>query len=291
MVRWFFADPGAAQCPSPHWFGSKIWDEHRGISPPVVGDLEGRRPAWADAGNTLGYLGLEACGSPETWHQLGWMTPPYPLFLTDSRGVAPCCVLGDVVAAGGLGVGGSALFFAALPPQTVVATLEGVAYTNIEPPLYQSAIAAMHGQAYLVVAWATGYLTGAYMEGQAAVNASLAYSVSAGMHGQAVTNVDMGVAVIVAWADVEVIGTTPSIVGAANISSVSRTGIGQYDLYFASGITPPYAIAASASGNIIGGGPLIPSTAPSGPVLVGVYFYDITGALADPTEFTVAIIQ
>src|SRR5580700_2845772 len=83
-IRWFFAPEGAKNAPTPSWFVPKIFDEKIWGNVARIGDLPARAPQWDDAGNPLGYTGLDACGSPEAWAGAGFPGASYPVMTTDA---------------------------------------------------------------------------------------------------------------------------------------------------------------------------------------------------------------
>jgi hypothetical protein len=181
-----------------------VFDDPKAQWTPPVGDQRGRAPTWTTAENTLGYLGIEACGSPEAWANAGAPGAAYPLMTTDSRGVAPCCVLADIPGDGGFGLGGTAVIdsfvavSASMEGQAYVATtwtgyvyvyayLEGLALVTVSGFTAVTVSATMEGQAGVTTAWSTAAAVSATMEGQAGVTTawSTAAAVSATMEGQA----------------------------------------------------------------------------------------------------------
>jgi hypothetical protein len=72
-----------------------------------VGDVVGRAPPWADAGNPLGYTGDRYCGTLENWTDAGLPGYTGPTVTTDATGFAPCCLNARMAGAGGVGIGGT----------------------------------------------------------------------------------------------------------------------------------------------------------------------------------------
>lgn len=102
-IRWFRAPPGAKVIEGPSPYRSRNWRlQQKPWSGP--GEVNGAARRWDGGANVVGYTGLKRCGSDLAWS--GALLSRDEPITTDTRGVASCCQVADMVGSGG-GEGGA----------------------------------------------------------------------------------------------------------------------------------------------------------------------------------------